>query len=66
MNFDARKVARYVVNILALAAAVFIMPEFGALVPADWLPEIASITAVINVILSLIRQIGAGENLVTR
>ncbi len=63
---DFRKIARYAVNILALVAAVLVLPQFGTLVPVEWLPEIASIVAVVNVILSLIRQIGAGENLVTR
>ena len=63
---DFRKIIRYVVNILTFAAAVLVLPSFGALVPVDWMPGIISVTSVINVILSLIRQIGAGEPLVTK
>ena len=65
-NIDLRKVLRYVVNLLALVAAVLVLPAFGALVPVSWLPQIAGIVAVINVVLSFIRQIGAGEPLVTK
>jgi len=46
---------RYVVNALALAAAVLTLPQFGAVVPADWLPEIAGIAAGVNTVLSWLR-----------
>lgn len=58
---DFRKIVRWAVNVLAFAAAVFTLPEFGGLVPAAWLPAIAAVTSIINVALSVLRQFQAGE-----
>jgi hypothetical protein len=66
MSFDFRKILRYVVNVSALIVAVATLPELGALVPASVLPALAAVVAVINTVLSLVRQIGAGEPLVTK
>ena len=63
MAFDLRKLARWVINIAALVVAVTTLPEFGSLVPTAWLPEIASATAILNLILTWIRQVQTGEGL---
>lgn len=61
MSFDIRKIIRWVVNIASLLIAVVALPQFGSLVPEAWLPAIASGVAVVNVILSWMRSVGAGE-----
>jgi hypothetical protein len=58
---DIRKVIRWVVNIGSLVVGVLALPEFGAVVPEAWLPGIGSAVAVVNVVLSWIRSVGAGE-----
>jgi len=57
---DLRKLARLAVNFAALAAAVFMLPQFGAVVPVEWLPGIAAAAAVLNQILSWIRAVNEG------
>lgn len=52
-----RHYARYVVNALALGAAVLALPELGAVVPAAWLPGIISVTVGINTVLSWLRGV---------
>lgn len=52
---DFRKVARIAVNVLTLILAVLTHPMFGSMIPVEWLPNIASITAVINTVLSMMR-----------
>lgn len=61
MKFDIRKIIRWVVNIASLCVAVVTLPQFGSLVPEAWLPAIGSAVAAINMILSWIRSVGAGE-----
>ena len=51
-----RHTSRYVVNGLALAAAVLTAPELGAIVPSTWLPQIVPIAAALNTVLSLLRK----------
>ena len=58
---DWRKLTRLVINFAALAAAVLMLPQFGAIVPVEWLPGIAAAAAVINQILSWIRALNDGE-----
>lgn len=50
-----RHYSRYVVNLLAFIVAVLALPEFGALIPAAWLPQIVVVAAAINTILSWLR-----------
>ena len=57
---DLRKLARLVVNFGALAAAILMLPQFGAVVPVEWLPGIAAVAAVLNQILSWIRALNEG------
>ena len=52
-----RHTSRYVVNVLAFAAAVMTVPELGAIVPSTWLPQIAAATAILNTVLSLFRRV---------
>ena len=53
MNVQSlRHVGRYVVNTLALTAAVLGLPEWA---PFN-LPQLAAVTAVLNTVLSLLRQ----------
>lgn len=63
---DIRKIIRWVVNIGSLVVAVAALPELGAVVPVTALPAIAAVAAIVNTVLSVIRQIGAGEGFVTR
>lgn len=49
---------RYIVNGLSLVAALLAMPEFGAVLPADWVPVTAAIAAVANTLLSVLRKLG--------
>lgn len=65
-NIDLRKLFRYVINFGALFVAILTLPAFGAVVPEAWIPSIASVVAIVNTILSFIRQIGAGEPFVTK
>lgn len=58
---DFRKIARYVVNIASLIVGVLALPQLGALVPEAYLPAIAGVVATINMVLSLIRSMSAGE-----
>ena len=58
---DWRKAIRLLTNVAALAAAVFMLPQFGAVVPVEWLPGIAAAAAVLNQILSWIRALNDGE-----
>ena len=46
---------RYVVNGVALAAAVAVLPEFGAFVPAAHVHAILGGVAVANTVLSMLR-----------
>lgn len=58
MNIEQiRHYARYVVNGAALVLAVFALPEFGAVLPETALPVVASITAVLNTLLSWARRL---------
>jgi hypothetical protein len=52
-----RHVLRYVVNLAAFVVALLAMPEFGQVVPADWLPVIASVAATLNVVLTILRRL---------
>jgi hypothetical protein len=56
-----RHYTRYAVNMLAFVAAVLALPEFGQIVPADWLPGIAATAAALNTILSWLRPIVQGQ-----
>ena len=49
--------ARYVVNVLALIAAILTLPELGAIVSTEWLPTIAAIVAAVNTALSWLRKV---------
>ncbi len=51
-----RRWLRWGVNLAALAAAFMALPEFGAFVPAAWLPEIGAVVAALNMVLSLFRK----------
>ena len=52
-----RHYARYVVNSAALALVILSSPEFGAVIPVDWLPTVVSATAALNTLLSWLRRI---------
>ena len=39
------------VNLAGLAAAVLTLPQLGAMVPAEWLPQIAGVVAALNLVL---------------
>jgi len=57
---DYRKLLRLAVNAASLAAAILMLPQFGAVVPVEWLPGIAAVAAVLNQILSWIRAVNEG------
>lgn len=48
---------RTIINILALVAAVLAAPQFGAVVPPDWLPYVGGIVAILNTVLSWLRKV---------
>lgn len=52
---DVRQIVRIVVNVLTLILATLTHPSFGAMVPVDWLPTIASVSAGMNTVLSMMR-----------
>jgi hypothetical protein len=60
---DFRKFARLAVNILALVAAVLALPQLGAIMPADALPLLASVAAMVNMALSAVRWVAEGKGL---
>ncbi len=63
MKIDIRKVVRWVVNIGGLVVAVYALPEFQNGVPAEVVAAVGSAVGVINLLLSVIRSLGAGEPL---
>jgi hypothetical protein len=63
MSIDFRKVARYVLNIVAVIVGALTLPSLGAVVPEAWLPAIGTVVGVLNMILSVVRSVGAGEPL---
>ena len=62
---DFRKITRWVVNTAALLAAVAALPELGEIVPASALPVLGSIVAAVNMILSVIRNLGVNASLLS-
>ena len=58
---DLRKIARVIVNVVALILAVLALPQAGAVVPLDTLPWLGGVTAILNQVLSVLRWYAEGK-----
>lgn len=51
-----RQIARLTINIIALVLGILALPEFGKVVPVEWLAVIAPIVAALNQLLSYLKK----------